>query len=245
MKVAVISDIHGNLLALDAVLDELQTAPVDRIVCLGDVVADGPQPQGVVARLQGLGCPVVRGNMDDWFLDPGPPEAGGEDSRRIGDIEHWGVSCLSIAEMDYLRTFRTTVSVALAGEAELLCVHGSPRSNTEDISATSSEDDLDRKLGGLQPAVLASGHTHAAMFRRHREMILINPGSVGSPSVRTAGGRRPCWAEYAVMTWQDGGASVDLRRRIVDFDLLALTARESGMPHADWWIQRWQDARAF
>ena len=245
MKTAVIADIHGNLVALDTVLDELRAEPVDRIVCLGDVVADGPQPRGVVARLQSLGCPVVRGNMDDWFLNPGPPEAVDEDPQQVGDIEHWGVSCLSSAEMDYLRSFQKTVSVPLADKAELLCVHGSPRSNTEDISATTSEGDLDRILAGLQPALLASGHTHAAMVRRHRESILINPGSVGSPSVRRTGGRRPCWAEFAVITWDTGGASIDLRRRLVDFDLLARTARESGMPHADWWIQRWQDGRTF
>ena len=240
MKVAVIADIHGNLVALDAVLDELETAPVDRIVCLGDVVADGPQPQGVIARLQGLGCPVVRGNMDDWFLNPGPPEAGGEDPQRIGDIELWGVSCLSNTELDYLRTFQKIVSLPLADRTELLCVHGSPRSNTEDIRATTTEDDVDRILSGLRPAVLASGHTHAAMLRQHRETILINPGSVGNPSPRTAGGRRPCWAEYAVLVWNHNGASIDFRRRVVDYDLLAQTARESGMPHADWWIQRWQ-----
>jgi len=240
MRIAVLADIHGNLLALDNVLGRLEAAPVDQIVCLGDVASDGPQPAGVVDRLRGLGCPVVRGNMDDWVLDPGPPEGSGQDLHLLGEIQHWGASRLSRADRDYLRTFSETVSVRLAEDARLLCVHGSPRSNTDNILPTTPEDELDRQMAGLTPpTILASGHTHAAMVRRHREMILMNPGSVGSPSVRTPGGRRPCWAEYAVITWDHGAASIDLRREPVDFDQFARTARDSGMPHADWWVGGW------
>src|SRR5256885_12728190 len=72
MRLGLISDIHGNLLALDAVLDELNESGMDRLVCLGDVAA-GPEPRATIERLREVGCPVVRGNWDTWVLEGVPP----------------------------------------------------------------------------------------------------------------------------------------------------------------------------
>ena len=68
MKIAIISDIHGNAFALDTVLGDLKREPVDQIVCLGDAIQGGAQPAQTVARLRELGCPVVMGNADAWLL---------------------------------------------------------------------------------------------------------------------------------------------------------------------------------
>ncbi len=68
MRTAVISDIHGNCVALDAVLADLQAHPVDQVACLGDAIQGGPQPAKVAARLRELGWPVVMGNADAWLL---------------------------------------------------------------------------------------------------------------------------------------------------------------------------------
>lgn len=70
MPVAIISDIHGNLIALDAVLNAIAARKIQQIICLGDVAATGPQPREVIARLKQINCPVVMGNMDDWLLKP-------------------------------------------------------------------------------------------------------------------------------------------------------------------------------
>jgi len=71
-RIGLISDVHGNLLALDAVLAELEQDDLDGLICLGDV-AVGPQPREALARVRGLGCPVVMGNWDAWFLERPPP----------------------------------------------------------------------------------------------------------------------------------------------------------------------------
>jgi len=68
MRVAVIADIHGNAVAFDAVLADLETQTVDRVVCLGDAIQGGPQPSEVAARLRELRCPVVYGNADAFLL---------------------------------------------------------------------------------------------------------------------------------------------------------------------------------
>src|SRR4030095_9178413 len=68
MRIAVISDMHGNDLAFEAIEKDIQAQRIDQIVCLGDAIQGGPQPAAVVQRLQRLGCPVVMGNADAWLL---------------------------------------------------------------------------------------------------------------------------------------------------------------------------------
>jgi predicted phosphodiesterase len=72
MRTALVSDIHGNTVALDAALADLKAHPVDQVVCLGDAIQGGPQPAGVVARLRELGWPVIMGNADAWLLSGVP-----------------------------------------------------------------------------------------------------------------------------------------------------------------------------
>jgi predicted phosphodiesterase len=76
---ALISDIHGNAVALDAVLADLTRRGADEVICLGDVAAGGPQPREVIARLRELDCQAIRGNADGWLLDGLP--AGRSDER--------------------------------------------------------------------------------------------------------------------------------------------------------------------
>src|SRR5256885_16431004 len=92
MRLGLISDIHGNLLALDAVLDELNESGMDRLVCLGDVAA-GPEPRATIERLREVGGPVVRGNWDTWVLEGVPPlqlqagpKAAGQGDARAGQL---------------------------------------------------------------------------------------------------------------------------------------------------------------
>jgi putative phosphoesterase len=207
VRVALIADIHGNLVALDAVLADLAGESIDRLVCLGDVAATGPQPREVVARLRGLGCPVVMGNADA-----------------------------------FLASFQPTVEVDLGGGALLLCCHGSPRSFDEAITATTPEDELDEMLAGGAATIVAAGHTHLQLVRRHRESILLNPGSVGlpiDPVPPAAPVRNPPWAEYAIVTADDGRLAIELRRVPFDLDRLETIARAGTMPHAAWWIADW------
>src|SRR5258708_31692588 len=89
MRVALISDIHGNCVALEAVLADIERAGVDQVVCLGDVAATGPQPHAVIERLRATGCPVVMGNADVWLLNPQLSETEDEATRQIEEIDLW------------------------------------------------------------------------------------------------------------------------------------------------------------
>ena len=236
MRIAIISDIHGNSVALDAVLSALQEEQVDRTVCLGDVATDGPQPSEVIANLRTLNTPVVMGNMDAWLLNPHPYPGNSRNARCGNEIRSWDVGRLSSSDLSYVHAFQTTIKMSLDKTVELLCYHGSPQSNVEGISSATSDEDLERLLSGCRTTLLAGGHTHTQMLRRHSGTTIINPGSVGAPPVQDGHDSRSAWAEYGVVCLESGNLGIEFRRIPVDLNLLIQSARESGMPHADWWL---------
>jgi putative phosphoesterase len=202
MTVALISDIHCNLAALEAVLDALRAEPPDEIVCLGDVAATGPQPREVLHRLQGLGCPMVMGNADAELLDvPPPAPETDEEARRITDISRWCAAQLDDADRAFLASFQPKVEISLGEERRLLCCHGSPRSYDDVIVATTSDDELDGMIAGHDATIIAGGHTHIRMLRGYRGREIVNPGSVGLAYQFFPDGsvRVPPWAEFALV----------------------------------------------
>ena len=242
MRIAILSDLHGNLAALEAVLADLDAEQVDHIVCLGDVAMGGPHPREVMARLKALNCPVVMGNTDAWLLNPQPIRAWRGDSQRITEIGFWSAAQLALADLDYVHTFQPTVEVRLADHVGLLCFHGSPRSNADIIVSTTPDAELECMLTGYYAQVLAGGHTHTQMLRRYKDMIIVNPGSVGHTFEFTPGlpeARIPPWTEYALVGWADDRLDVELRRVPIDVNALVRAALSSGMPHAEWWVENW------
>ena len=178
MRIAIISDIHGNLVALNAVLDDITHERVDRMVCLGDVAAFGPQPAEVVSRLREIGCPVVMGDTDATFLTPEAP-ATDELLRRLQEIDDWGAARLSPADRAYIGEFAPTLAIAIEDDVSLLCYHGSPRSFKDRIYATTSDDEVSQMFAGYSAQLFAGGHTHIQMLRRYQDVFVLNPGSVG------------------------------------------------------------------
>lgn len=247
MRIAIIADTHGNLISLNAVLVEIEEQGIEQIVCLGDVAGLGPQPREVVDRLRILGCPVVMGNADEFLLNPSVldpeqhPDAD-ETLLRMHEMERWCAHQLRPDDLQYMRTFRPTVEFPIGDGQSLLCYHGSPRSNQEQIRASTSDAELAEKLGERRTAVMAGGHTHEQFFRRLDQTIVINPGSVGLPyeTFQVGGHRNPPWAEYAVLTHENGRLDVDLCRVPVDQAAIRRALLESGVPHADWWAADWR-----
>lgn len=231
MRVGLISDIHGNLLALEKVLADLERDPPDEILCLGDVAATGPRPRETVERLREAGFPVVMGNADAELLRPIPEKQGSDDNmRRIADIDRWCAEQLSSADLDYLREFRPTLETSLDHGRTLLCFHGSPRSFDDAIVATTLEGELGRMFSGHGATVMAGGHTHAQLVRQYRGTNVLNPGSLGL---------NPSGAEYAMIESTDDRLRIELRHLPLPGEAVAREALDSGMPHAEWWASFW------
>lgn len=232
-RLALISDIHGNGVALDAVLADLARRDVADIVCLGDLAAGGPQPREVLARLRELGCQAVRGNADGWLLEGMPPGRSNE-TRRLGEIVAWARARLAPADLDYLAALPPTLTIT-AENLSLLCFHGSPRSDIEPLLATTPEAELDDALAAApQTSLFACGHTHLQLLRSRRDRLLVNPGSVGLPLGSLAGTvpPLPARAEYAIVELDGGDIELAFRRVAVDVE--ALEAATAMMPTASW-----------
>lgn len=242
MRIAVIADIHGNRIALDAVLADLEAQGPYEMVCLGDVAALGPQPQQALRRLHELGCPAVMGNTDEWLLNGFPVTGQDERTHRMSEVYEWGRQMLSESDRDYLRTFRPRVDFPMDGGHVLLCFHGSPSSNMDVILSTTPDDALEAMLSGSHGMVLAGGHTHVQMLRRLGRGTIINPGSVGLPGSAgppPPGTYRPPWAEYATVGMENGALSIEFRRVPVDVAAVVQAAFDARRPHADAWAAEW------
>jgi predicted phosphodiesterase len=237
--VAILSDIHANVVALEAVLADLDELGIEQVVCLGDVAATGPAPEQVVSLLRERNWRFVRGNCDEAMVRIAAGEAKPpEDEHDI--IDHWCVSRLSEDEIAFLAGFEPVVEIDLDG-VPVCCYHGSPRSNLDETLAATGDGDLSEWFNGYDAAIFAGGHTHIPMVRRYRESLVINPGSVGLPFIDMADGTsiNPLWAENAIVSHHRGVLGVELRRSMVDLDDVLQMVNDSEMPHRSWWAGDW------
>jgi predicted phosphodiesterase len=248
MRIAIISDIHGNAVALDAVLADLRRDRADQTVCLGDAIQGGPQPAEVVARLRDLACPVVMGNADEFLLHGTESSDEGispERLQKLRVIREWSLTKLSADDCAFIAGFQPTVEIPLAADRSLLCFHGSPKSFDDIILPGMPEADFLALLGPHAPHILTGGHTHTQQLRRlgTADSFFFNPGSVGlsfGHGQTEAKFRADAWADYAMLTVDDGKLALEFRR--VPFDVQALFAvyQTSGRPYADEAVAQYQ-----
>ncbi len=244
MKLAIISDIHGNLSALEAVLNDFETTAPDKTVLLGDVANFGPQPHEALARLRELDFPTVMGNSDVSLLQPRTLEDienPDEDAPFFLEVQAWCSEQISKEDRDFVHTFQPTLNLEADG-VSLLLFHGSPRSYNDVIVATTPDAQLDEWFGNQDAQIMAGGHTHTQLLRRYRSGFLLNPGSVGLPFAYFDGAKgavNPHWAEYALVEAVHNQPSVIFRRVPYDVTPLVEAARSSGMPYVERWLEGW------
>jgi putative phosphoesterase len=232
-RVAFISDLHANLVAVDAVLADIDRLDVDEIVCLGDIVDLGPQPCELLDRLHERGVRCIRGNHDT--LDEHPPHPN------LLAIEAWTRDQLGEARLRELAKLPHQLTLDIGG-AQVLCVHGSPRNDTDQILDSTPRETLAEWIAGLEFDVMVGGHTHVHLLRRLDAQLIVNVGSVGMPFERAFDGRAPKllpWCEYGVVTGDGGVVSVDLRRVPLDLERFAVSVRGSSLPGAADWLDQW------
>jgi len=232
-RVAVLSDIHGVLPALEAVLAEPAVQGADRIVLTGDIAA-GPQPVQVLDRLLGLGDQVVwvRGNADRELAQI----ARGAGGSIPDPIAPWAAGQLSASHVAWLADLPHPVTLAVDGFGDVLFCHATPRNDTEVVLVDSTLDRWAQVLAEVPEEVrtIVCGHTHMPFTRLAHTRQIINPGSVGMPYGRPG-------AHWAML--RDG--IVELRR--TDYDPVAACAQMvagSSYPDVADWADYFVHARA-
>jgi putative phosphoesterase len=231
-RVALISDIHANEIALRDVLAAIDRRGADEVVCLGDVATLGVEPGAVVDRLQGLGCRCIMGNHDDYILQPDLLTSGRESSMIIDAID-WCRDQLSREQIDFISGFESGFELDLGGMHRMMLYHGSPSSNIVDLLADTPADVFDEQLGPDRATVMVGGHSHIQMLRQHRGALVVNPGSVGAPFEEYPHRQAPTildHAEYADVEVCNGDIAVTLHRVALDRRELEQAALASAIP---------------
>ncbi|MBT2444105.1 metallophosphoesterase family protein [Streptomyces sp. ISL-36] len=231
-RVAVLSDIHAVLPALEAVLDEPEVRAADRIVLTGDISA-GPQPAEVLDLLTGLGERViwVGGNADRELLEY---RRGLRDT--IPDvIAPWAAERLRADHLDLLARLPRSVTLPVRGMGEVLFCHATPRDDEEVVLVDSRLERWREVFGGLDDEIrtVVLGHTHMPYVRLADGRLVVNPGSVGMPYGRTG-------AHWALL-----GPGVELRTTHFDIEAaIDRLTRDSPYPDIAEWADYFLRARA-
>lgn len=235
MKIAAISDIHGNLSALDAVLADIRSIGVDLIVNLGDILSGPLYPNETADRLIPLGLPTIRGNHERQVL------AG--DRERMGASDRWAFDCLRPDQMDWIAGLPSTLSI----DEDVLLVHGTPDDDLAYFLETvtragckkATPDEVKRRAGNVASKLILCGHTHLQRAMSLDDgRLIVNPGSVGLQAYEDD---RPFphrvemgspHARYAVVTRT--GSDWRAEFRAVEYDWAAASATAEANGRHDW-----------
>lgn len=219
MRIAALADIHGNLPALEAVLEEVRSAAPDLVVVCGDV-ASGPMPAQTIRLLMGLTeVRFVSGNADRGLVEAFDHQSGPEWSGPFGE---WCSRQITRDDRNFLAEFEATVLVEnVEGLGRALFCHGSPRSDVEIMTVETPDERIRAFTAGLDVDVVVCGHTHMQFDRRVDRLRIVNPGSVGMPYGESG-------AYWAVL-----GPDVQMRRTAYDLEAAATRIRALDWPVAE------------
>lgn len=222
MKVAALYDIHANLPALQAVLEEIQRAAVDLIVVGGDVFP-GPMPCETFARLRELKIPTrfILGNGDREVL----AAMRGEETRTLPEqaLEsiRWNASQISPEHASAIREWPAIITIDIAGIGETLFCHATPRNDTEVFTKFTPQERLKSAFAGVTAKLVVCGHTHMQFDRNVGDARVVNAGSVGMPFGEPG-------AHWLLL-----GPAVELRCTRYDLTRAAEAVRTTSYPQAE------------
>lgn len=240
MRLAILSDIHGECFPLDQVLQDIRRQGIEQIVCLGDALQGGSQPAETLARLRELNCPVVMGNADAWLVTGEETAPGERTSEKQREVRSWSLAQLSESDIAFVQQhFCPTIEIALEAGKKLLCFHGSPHSFDDIILPSTPDDKVRQFLSGFDATFLAGGHTHTQQMRRLGNFWYINPGSISlaynwkCTSLETGQVCVDPWADYAIVSSEGECLGITFRHVPFDVESLAQIIRASGRPYAE------------
>lgn len=212
MRVAVISDIHANFIALQEVLKDIQNEGCEHIFCLGDLILAGPQPRMTIDFIKEQNWTIIQGNTDKLISEFGP---------EVIEMlkEKYPIMANAIVDDMYYveeerRAFLNDLPPQLEMEIEgvkVLLVHGSPRANNEDILPNKPIEEIEEIIAGTSADLIFCGHTHIPCgYQTTNKQTVVNVGSVGRPMTQTP------LACYAVVDFENG--TFNIKHKFVDYD---------------------------
>ena len=214
MKVAVLSDIHANYQALEAVVSDLKKNNCEKVLCLGDLALAGPQPRMVIDFVRNQkDWTVIQGNTDQLIGDFSPAIVDSLKKKFpvMANALLDDVLYIEDDKKEYLKNLPAQKSIEVEG-VKVLLVHGSPRRNNEDIMPDMPVERVEEMLQGVSEDLILCGHTHIPCgYQTNSKQTVVNVGSVGRPM--TANNNDAC---YCIIDFANGSFTVE--HRFVDYD---------------------------
>lgn len=227
MRVAALYDIHANLPALEAVLEDVRSAQVDEIVVGGDVFP-GPMPRETLDLLLGLDVPVryILGNGDRAVCEVMAGREPADVPEPFRETVRWTARQLDAARGRAMGAWPQTVRMEIGGVGTVLFCHATPGSDTEIVTVLTAEDEFARAFGGHGAALVVCGHTHMHFDRMVAGTRVVNAGSVGMPFGEPG-------ADWLLL-----GPGVHPRHTAYDLASAATRIRSTGYPEAEHFATR-------
>lgn len=216
MKIAVISDLHGNMQALEAVLNDIKKENCKKIFCLGDIAMAGPEPSKTVDKIQQLiadtDFTIIQGNTDEMIsnCDNQMIHMLEENNPVMAHALECDVTVLSEEQKNFLRDLPKQKEINING-IKILLVHGSPRKNNENIFPDLKIEEVEEMIAGTDANIIFCGHTHVPCgYQTNTKQTVVNTGSVGRPFSQEP---KSC---YAILEIND--KEYTIKHNLVDYD---------------------------
>jgi putative phosphoesterase len=228
VKIAFISDIHGNAIALEAVLEDLHKKKVDQIYVLGDLCYRGPEPKRALELIRSLQAEVIKGNADEWVVRGVQKGEVPDQALDIMNQEReWTVSQLDPSDIEYLKQLPTEKHIQVNGFS-IHAFHATPDS-LFDIVLPHAEDEViqTKFMSSSESDMYVYAHIHKPYIRYINGKVVINIGSVGLPFDGVPK------ASYAIVEIEEGNVRTSIERVHVEIEKVAERYKEVNYPNAD------------
>jgi predicted phosphodiesterase len=248
MRLAILSDIHGNLTALEAVLKDMeQVGGIDLTWCLGDIAAFGPRPAECIRRVKALAeadegkkFKVIGGNTDRYLVTGQRPkfsfaendeafQKSKKELHNLNDCLLWGLDQLSFEDYEFLKKINgQELSKKIDGYGYVIGYHAIPGNDESTLFPDTPEDEARDYFLDREGWLGVGGHTHIQMDRKLGSWRAINVGSVGMPiDVKGQAG-------WGLLTFENGEVNVELRRVAFDPEAIIAELQSVGYPQVEW-----------
>lgn len=230
MKVAVLSDIHGNGVALQYAINDLKSLGIKKIIILGDVIMKGPMPSQSLEMIKDKDLEIIgwiKGNTDLWLeeiTDIWIPSTRRE--KELYSCYKYAKDNLEEEQIAFLKELPLECSINLNG-ISILCVHGTPKSINEAIDSSVPEEEIKKAIKGVEEQVILSGHSHTSFIGEVDDKTIFNVGSIGNS---LDGDNR---ISYGVLEFVEGRINLVNRRISYPVDKIIKIAIDNKFPLID------------
>jgi putative phosphoesterase len=228
MKIAFISDIHGNAVALDAVLADISKKKVDRVYVLGDICYRGPEPKRALELIRNLHTEVIKGNADEWVVRGVREGEVPDKALELMNIERqWTVEQLEAADISYLEALPSRLQFTVEG-VEVSAFHATPDSLFEIVLPNADDEKIETTM--MKPAdasIYVYAHIHRPYIRYLNGKVIMNIGSVGLPFDGMTK------SSYGLLEIEDGNITTSIQRVSFDLEKVIQLYQEVNYPNAN------------